>query len=472
MSALDDYIENEYVKKKLRAAGDKDFTCVEAEESIIRRMLRSTEISEEIAGDLTGPDFSNHDYCRLFNVIQTLVDRHQGVDKITVGNAAKSIFPKNAARIAELAKVLSEYRKGSPDDSRNISDHVKIVKDLSMRRKAIANFDKLTSDLHNPECEIGEILAKMQEAIDGIDVVNAEWSTMEDTLLTTYSYLEKRAKGEIKSVTSGIESLNTLLGGFFDGEMTIVGARPSVGKSAFGMNIAIKAAEKGVKVGFVSCEMSKEGIGQRLLSNGSNVDGMKLRKAELTDEDWTALSDGMEYMSRCGIEWLYNCNYIEDVIHTVKHKVRHKELEMVIIDYLQFMDTKRHFKDERLRVGYMTKALKRLAQTAKVPVIVLSQLTREGEGQMPTMKMLRESGNIEQDADGIIFLHRPDNENDKSIDPRDKASFNDLTQDGRKYLCLGVAKQRNGAVGQVCVVFDPKTMKYIQISRFEPEGRG
>ena len=471
MSALDDYIENEYVKKKLRAAGDTDFTCVEAEESVIRRMLKSTEISEEIANDLTGPDFSNHDYGRIFNVIQTLVERRQGIDKITVSNAAKSIFPKNAAKIAEVVEQLSRFRPNSPDDSRNIADHVKIVKDLATRRKAIANFDKLATDLHNPECEIGEILAKMQEALDGIDIVKAEWSTMEDTLLSTYLYLEKRAKGEIKAVTSGISSLNTLLGGFFDGEMTIVGARPSAGKSAFGINIAVKAAEDGAKVGFVSCEMQKEGIGQRVLSNAAGIDGMKLRTANLEDADWDELSKGMEYMSRLGIQWLYDCNYIEDVIHTVKHKVRHKELDLVIIDYLQFMDTKRHFKDERLRVGYMTKALKRLAKSAKIPVIVLSQLTREGEGQMPTMKMLRESGNIEQDADGIIFLHSPTNENDKSIDPRDKASFHDLTQNSRRYLCLGVAKQRNGAVGQVCVIFDPKVMRYMQITRFEPEGK-
>lgn len=464
MSALDDYIENEYVKKKLREAGEKNFTCVAAEESILRKMLQSTETSEEIANELSGTDFSNLDYGRTFNVIQTLVERHRGIDKITVSNAAKSIFPKSAPKIAEIAEKLSEF-KASYDDSRNIADHVKIVKDLSTRRKAIANFDKLTSDLHNPESEIGETIAKMQEAIDGIDVVNAEWATMEDVLLTAFTYLEKRSKGEIKSITSGISSLNKLLGGFFDGEMTVVGARPSVGKSAFGVNIAIKAAEKGTKVGLVSCEMSKEGIGQRILSNGGNVDGMKLRKADIDDEDWEALTNGMEYMNQLGVEFLFDSNYMEDIIHTVKHKVRNHEIEMVIIDYLQFMDTKRHFKEERLRVGYMTKKLKRLAQSAKIPVIVLSQLTREGEGSMPTMKMLRESGNIEQDADGIIFLHRPTNGDDKAVDPRDREYFNDLTKDGKRYICLSVAKQRNGAVGQVCVVFDPATMKYIPISR-------
>ena len=472
MSALDDYIENEYVKKKLREAGERDFTCVAAEESIIRRMLKSTETSEEIANDLSGTDFSNHDYGRVFNVIQTLIERHQGIDKITVSNAAKSIFPKNAVKIAEIAAKMSEY-KASYDDSRNIADHVKIVKDLSTRRKAIANFDKLTADLHDPEQDIGAILAQMQEAIDGIDVVNVEWSTLEDTLLTAFIYLEKRSKGDIKSLPSGIKPLDNLMGGFFDSEMTVVGARPSGGKTAFGMNVAIKAAESGRKVGFVSCEMSKEGVGQRLLSNFGNVDGMKLRKAELSDDDWAALSMGMEYVSanNLSVELLYDTNVIEDIVHAVKHKARHKEIEIVIIDYLQFMDSKRRFKDERLKVSYMTKLLKKLAKSAKIPVILLSQLTREGEGQMPTMKMLLESGKIEADADNIMFLHSPKSVDDKAIDPRDKEYFHNLTQDGKRYLCIGVAKQRNGAVGQVCVVFDTAVMRYIQIDRSKVEGK-
>ena len=470
MGKLDEYIESEYVRTRLKEAGVANFTCIAAEESVLRKMLKSTDVSEDVCLDLSGTDFSNHDYGRLFNVVQTIVEHNRPVDEITVTETAKRLFPKNADKIIQTMTVLTKYKEKTVDDTRHVTEHVKIVKDLSTRRKAIANFDKLTEDLHNPEKEINSILAQMQEAIDGIDTVHAEWMSMEEVLLDTFGYLEKRSKGEIKSVTSGIGNLDTLIGGFFDGEMTIIGARPSVGKSAFGMNVALKAADEGLKVGFVSCEMGEKGIGQRLLSNASGVDGMKLRKAELDSEDWDKLVDGMAWMGKKDVSWLYNCNAVEDVIQTVRRKARHGELDMVIVDYLQFMDTRRLFKEERLRVGYITKQLKRLAQTANIPVVVLSQLTREGEGSMPTMKMLRESGNIEQDADGIIFLHTPKDIDDKSVDPRDRNFFENYTQDGKKYLCLGVAKQRNGAVGQVCVIFDPKIMKYMQIARSKPEG--
>ena len=429
-------------------------------------MLKSQDTAEDLASELSGTDFSNHDYGRLFNVMQALVAKNVAIDSVTISDMASRVFPKNANKIRETLTVLSKYKADKAREvGRNVTEHAKIVKDLSTRRKAIANFDKLTADLHDPEQDISAILGKMQEAIDGIDTVRAEWKSTGDVLLETYEYLEKRQKGEIKSVTAGIGNLDTLIGGFYGGEMTILGARPSVGKSAFGTNVALKAADDGIKVGFISCEMGVKGIGQRLLSNASDVDGMKLRKAQLDADDWDKLSVGMEIMASKNIDWLFDCNVVEDVITSIKRKARHKEIDIVIIDYLQFMDTRRLFKEERLRIGYITKMLKRLAITANIPVVVLSQLTREGEGSMPTMKMLRESGNIEQDADGIIFLHRPDREDDKYIDPRDKAGFNDMTKDGMRYICIGVAKQRNGAVGQVCVMFDPAVMKYYPIMR-------
>jgi len=164
-------------------------------------------------------------------------------------------------------------------------------------------------------------------------------------------------------------------------------------------------------------------------------------------------------------QFLFDSNYCEDIIKTARKLARKGELELLIVDYLQFMDCHRKFKEERFRVGFMVRSFKKLAKRANIPVLLLSQLTREGEGQMPTMKMLRESGDIEQDADGIIFLHKPESPNDKSVDPRDKDLIEAMAQRGMRYIIIGVAKQRNGAIGQVPVIFDGAYMRYAEIAR-------
>ena len=165
------------------------------------------------------------------------------------------------------------------------------------------------------------------------------------------------------------------------------------------------------------------------------------------------------------ISFVFNVNDVEDAVRLANRKAARGEADIVIVDYLQFMDTKKAFKEERHKIGYISRSLKQLSRSANIPVIALAQVTREGEGVMPTMRMLRESGNIEQDADNIIFLHRPNGPDDKSVDAKDKPYFEGFAEHGLTYLCIGVAKQRNGVVGQACVAFNPAYMLYSSIDR-------
>lgn len=457
---------NDYIATKREAAKNTGFACVEAEENILRRMILKQGVAEDVVTELTQHDFTNSEYGKLYNAIQSLVLKHQQVDMVSVDAAMTRIYGVGGWRPETLVNVArtTDFTISSWQDIKNL---VALVRELSVRRQAIAKLESLVGDLRNPTNDISGVLTEIGEAADGINTGDTTWKSIGDVMLDSYAYLERRQKGEIKAITSGLNCLDRIIGGFFAEELTIIAARPSVGKSAFGVNVALAAAQAGFKVGVVSCEMSSEGLGQRLLSHGSFVDGMQLRRADVDEEAWEKLAGAMSDMGELPIEFLFDCSAVEDVVNTVRKKVRRGEIDILVIDYLQFMETRKTFKEERHRIGYISHALKRLARRAHIPVIALAQVTRQGEGTMPTMKMLRESGDIEQDADGIIFLHRPTSTDDPSVNPMHRGGWSTWQESGLTYLSIGIAKQRNGAIGQTNVIFDASLMRYIEIAKEE-----
>ena len=324
---------------------------------------------------------------------------------------------------------------------------------------------ELVQQMYNPSQDIDATLTAIRDAVDTSGVDRGSWVSMSDVLVRTFEYMERLQRGEIKSITTGLKCLDRIIGGFYGGELTVIGARPSVGKSAFGANIALAAARDGHKVGIVSCEMVDIGFGQRIFSHGAWVDGMDIRKGNIDDDAWGKIGVALGEMSNLPIEFMFDNTYIEDVVQWVTRKARRGEMDLLVVDYLQLMDTRKKFDSEHLRVGYISRQLKKVATQCNIPVIALAQVNRETDGSMPTLKHLKDSGSIEQDCDGVIFLHRPASENDSNIDPRDKPYFNGYAERDTVYLCIAVAKQRQGAIGKTCVVFDPAYMRYVEIDR-------
>lgn len=453
------------MQEQVAKAKDTGFACVEAEGNILNRMVTQQGAAEEYAPELMPTDFSNGEYARIFKIIQLLVTHKRQVDIVTIKNGLDKMYP-NEVR-PDTLKSIAKQTEYTVANWQDVKDHVRIVKELSTRRKAIRDLEGLVAGLRDPTKDVGDTLAEISEAADRIEAADITWVTMAQVLMSTYDYIEKRQRGEIVSITTGINSLDKLIGGFFGGEVTVVAARPSVGKSAFGVNVALEAATKGFKVGVVSCEMQDVGLGQRILSKGAMVDGMEIRRADIDEKAWQMLAAALERMSPLPIEFLFDCLNVEDVVNTVRKKVRRHELDMLIIDYIQFMETKHKFDADHLRVGYISHALKRLAKTCNIPVIVLAQVNRAAEGRMPSKADLKDSGTIEQDADGIIFLHKPESDNDPSIYKEDKDYWRGFEEKGFSYLAIGVAKQRNGAIGQCNVLFQPAFMRYHEIARQE-----
>lgn len=453
----------DYVQEQIIQAQSADFSSKSAEEAVVGIMLADSRTAEEYAATLTDKDFYYTDYGRIYRGIQAVLAKRERVDLITVDAALSELFPHEAAGLSAL--MIGSANAKIKFGAKGIDTYVRIVKELSTRRQSIRSFEGIMAMLRDPTRQIADILDHMRAETGQITVGKHKWESLQDVLLSTYEYLEQRQQGRVKAITTGIGNIDNLIGGFYGGELTIIGARPSVGKSAFGANIALSAARDGIKVAVVSREMTDIQYGSRMISHEAWVDGMKLRKGSIDPDDWGRIAQCLGDLGALPIEFMFSIRTVEDLCVEVQRKVERGELDMLVVDYLQLLQTRRRFEKDYLRVAHISAELKHLALGCNIPIIALAQVGRDAEGNMPSLKNLRDSGNIEQDADGVIFLHRPAHANDPYVDPRDREFFSGYDERGLTYICIGVAKQRQGATGRACVLFDPSFMRYIEIDR-------
>lgn len=453
---------NDYIQQVISEASAADFSSKTAERSILCRFLTKSAEAELYARELKQADFYYGDHGCIFRAMQNVLAKNMHVDLVTVDSALHEMYP-------DSYDLLQNAMMGCVDVEiaahRNIEDYIRIVKDLSVRRQSIRSVESLIGALKDPTRDVSEVLDQMRTENAEIQTSRHKWQTMADVLLSTCEYLERRQRGEIKSIATGIANVDRVFGGFFAGELTVVGARPSVGKSAFGANIALAAAREGYKVGIISREMTDIQYGQRMLAHEAWIDGMQIRSADIDTEAWARIVESMAKLGSLPVEFMFSVANVEDLRMEVQRKVERGELDMIVIDYLGLMQTRRKFREENLRIGHICKLLKAIAVDCNIPVVALAQVNRDSDGQMPTLKNLKASGDIEQDADNVIFLHRPQYANDKNVDPRDRELFEKYEAGGLAYLCIGIAKQRQGAIGKACVLFDPAHMRYIEIER-------
>jgi replicative DNA helicase len=453
--------DDNYVSDQIMQSGTTNFASQEAEESVLYSMLTKGDDLSSALNDISEGDFYFAEYGKVFRAIKATAAKGLAVDLVTVDATISELFPDESRTISNA--MVACLHGGT--SWRNIDSYIRVVKELSARRQSIRSVEEIISQLRDPMQDLGAVLDKLRTESRNIEVSKHKIVSMLDIMMATYEYLEKRAKGEEKSITTGIPNVDALIGGFFGGELTVIGARPSVGKSAFGANIAIEAAKKGFKVAVVSREMTDIQFGQRMISHDTFIDGMKLRKVDLSADDWCSIAEVLMPLSNLPISFMFTVRTVEDLRRECQKMVDKNELDMLIVDYLQLMHTTKNIKEEHLRVGYISKSLKDMATDFNIPIIALAQVNRDTDGQMPTLKSLKASGDIEQDADGVIFLHRPSSANDPYVDPRDKEYFASYENSDLTYICIGVAKQRQGAVGKACVLFDSPHMRYYPIDR-------
>ena len=429
----------------------------EAERSIIGSMIMDREAILVASEIITGEDFYQRQYGVIFEAMVELFNQNEPVDLVTLQNhlRAKEV-PEDISSMEFMRDILdSDFR------STNIKKYANIVAEKSILRKLIRANDEVSNLCYGGVESLDEVLEQTEKKI--FDLVqrrnSGEFVPIKQVVLNAIQKIEiaSRTKGNVTGVATGFKDLDYQTSGFQPSDLILIAARPSMGKTAFVLNIAqYMAFRHDVTVAIFSLEMSKEQLVNRLLSMESGVDAQKLRNGNLTDNDWERLVEGAEGVARSNliIDDTPGITLAELRSKCRKYKLEHN-LGIVMIDYLQLMTGKGRSSDSRQQeISDISRGLKGLARELNVPVVALSQLSRAVEQRpdhRPILSDLRDSGAIEQDADMVMFLYR-DNYYNKDSEMKNLAE-------------VIVAKQRNGPIGTINLLWMPE---YTAFKNYNP----
>lgn len=433
---------------------------VYAEESVIGAIMGFDAYRE--CCELNADDFSEP-FCRaVFAIEKELYEKGEKIDIISVGRALE-------CRTGDAnSKKLLVSAAGVPTAA-NIRTYVRIVKDASRRRQIRKMAIELAEKVNDTTIEVDTLIDEFKNDAARITDGRSDWMSASEMSMKGFEWLEAKNAGKITCIQSGISTLDYMIGGFYQSELTVIAARPAVGKSALGLFIGLNAARTGKKVAMVSREMAPEAIFQRAVSNESTrLSGQRIRKSVLNEEEWVAVADAINDLSHLPLSTIYSVKTVEQLHRQAMTLKDRQGLDLLIVDYAQLMHTDRKANSRVDELETVSGAMKDIAMDLKIPVLALAQVKRSGSRipVMPTMDELKGSGAFEQDADGIILIHRCDTENDEYVNKKDLGLYQAIQRDGKQYIALNVAKQRQGKTGIVNLVFDPNHMMYTAIDRW------
>lgn len=431
----------------------------DAEDSLIGACLKNPKALDALSS-LSVQDFTRPRAQEAFKAIRSLINQNRRVDLVTVVEAVEGA----SKRVSDMPVYLSNCAQKTPVWA-NAGEYVAIVKELSIRRRIVDVSAQISRSALDRSQDCAKTLDDARLALADIVVSRHATQGISDVLASAYEYAVGVASGEIKPIPTGMPGIDGTIGGLFRGEYTIIAARPSIGKSAFAASIALAAARNGARVAICSREMTDVQYGQRLLSSAAYVDGMRMRTGKLHDGEWPLLGDAMAKLSTLPIEFMFSVRTVEDLRQECMRLKENGGLDVLVVDYLQLMDSAGSFEKEYLRIGKISHALQALAHDLNIVVLALAQVGRSAQNAMPTLAELRGSGDMEQDADGVIFLHRPENAQDRTVNPMDKSRFDEFKAMGYEYISIHIAKQRNACTGYVNILFEPAKMRYYAIDR-------
>ncbi len=415
----------------------------DAERSVLGAMLQDSGAVSAAVEMLSGEDFYTPAHKEIFDAAKQLTLSNMAVDLVTMNTelARRGTLPGVGG-----IEYLIELTQFVPTTA-NVRYYIRIVSEKSILRRLIQASGEISHAAYAQEQELPEVLGLSEKLIFDIAMKRSggeELQHIREVMGRTYEQMEElaRLKGGISGVPSGFVGLDNLTTGFHGGELILVGARPSMGKTSFAINIATSAARKGFKVAIFSLEMPREQIAMRMLCCDARVDMQKVRKGQLKDEDWVKLARTLAPLAASEV-------YIDDTSGLTPSQLRSrcrrlmmdKGLDLIVLDYLQLMGSDKKAESRQVEVSEISRSLKAIAQELKVPLIALAQLSRAnekrgGSGIKPMLSDLRDSGSIEQDADVVMFLHRAAYYNREDPKPDNTAE-------------VIVAKQRNGPLDTI-----------------------
>ncbi len=413
----------------------------EAEKSVLGALMQDANAVTEALELLNSDDFYNPQHAAIFDAVVYLNRHNSAVDIVTMD--------AELSRTGKLEGVggteyLVELVRFVPTTV-HLKHYINIVLEKSTLRKLISSSNEIIKNCYRQDMELQDILLHAEKSI--FDIVmrrNGSQSLVHiyEVMQLTYRKMEEiaRNKGKIDGVPTGFTLLDNLLTGLHQGELVLVGARPSMGKTSFAINIATHAALKGFTTAIFSLEMPNEQIAMRVLCCEARVDMQKARNGTLNDEEWMKLARAIAPLSKAPF-------YMDDTASLTPTQLRSRcrrlmmetgGLDLIVIDYLQLMTTDSRAENRQLEVSEISRRLKSIALELKVPILACAQLSRanmQRATKRPMLSDLRDSGSIEQDADIVMFLHRE--------------SYYEESSEETNIAEVIVAKQRNGPLGTI-----------------------
>jgi replicative DNA helicase len=429
---------------------------LEAEQSVLGAMLIDRNAIVAVNGLLVAEDFYSEKHHQLYAAIMGIFNRGEPVDLITVQDELKKRGQLEAVGgLSYLTQLINLV-----PTTANVEQYAVIVSNKSTLRRLQNAARKIVDDCYATE-DIDLTLAEAEKSVFEVTQKRTVrgYAPLREALVTAYDHIEflYNARGSTTGIASGFRDLDNMTSGFQPSDLIIVAARPSVGKSAFTLNVARNAAVQArATVAFFSLEMSAEQLAMRLLASEAAVDAHRLRTGNLQDDDWSRLTVALGRLSDAPIflDDTPNIQLIELRARARRIKAEHG-LDLIVVDYLQLMSIANRSGKEQNRqqeISEISRSLKALARELRVPVIALSQLSRSVEQRQdkkPMLSDLRESGAIEQDADVVCFLYRDDYYNPES--------------EKKNIIEVIIAKQRNGPVGSADLFFMKEIGKFIGV---------
>lgn len=413
----------------------------EAEKSVLGAMLQSGNAVSIALELLTKHDFYSPMHQEIFDAMKAVSSSGKPVDLITLDEVLTTRGTLLGVGGVTYLVTLIQFVPTTV----NIKAYVDIVVEKATLRRLIEAAGKITQEAYTQQSTLEETLNNAEKSI--FDIVmkrqgGDQLIAIKDVLHTTYEQIEQlaRLKGQIAGVPTGFVDLDRLLTGLHGGELVLMGARPSMGKTSIAMNICQHAAmATGKKTAVFSLEMPREQIAMRMLCSEARVDMQRVRSGTLTDADWGKLAGVLGALARSPL-------YIDDTAGITPSQVRSRcrrlmmdeGLDLIMIDYIQLMTSDKKTENRQLEVSEISRQLKAIALELKVPLIACAQLSRAAttrDNKRPLLSDLRDSGSMEQDADVVMFLHRE--------------AYYDPASEEKNIAEVILAKQRNGPLGTV-----------------------
>ncbi|MBR2994710.1 replicative DNA helicase [Candidatus Saccharibacteria bacterium] len=429
-----------------------------AEKSLLGALIINNDVLPEILTIIKPRDFYDERHQIIFEAISNLYDNHKPIDLLTLTSELKS--KKQLDKIGK-ASYLAELSNFVPAAS-HAKAYAELIEKASTRRRLITAGTRIAEKAFQEDANPDELIGSAEQELFEVSdkIVKSDYVSIDQLLADAFDRIDElhRNKGALRGLKTGFRDLDKKTAGFQKGDLVIIGARPAMGKTTFAQNLAYNIAsinKKGVL--FFSVEMSAREIIDRMISDVSGVDNWKMRTGNLSDEEFQKIGDAMDEMDDLPI-------YIDDsssmTIVELRNKARRAmhdhEIGIILLDYLQLLQGSDRYKGNKVQeVTEISRGLKILARELNIPVVALAQLSRNVTGRddpRPVLSDLRDSGSIEQDADLVMFLHRPDyyHQND---DNYEKTNVTELL----------ISKHRHGPVGKIELYFHPELLRFMSL---------